>query len=178
MRTSVSAMVIASPPGFFGFDSTGRRLPPLSWIPLARERSGSHSSGHSELQGRGPVLRPPHSRSPSRLGWRPIRGCARDARASSQWWSACSYYHMHAHARYGNGAALRRYSSRRISSGFGPSTRKLASQPAARATKAAAILENSEEGIGNLETAETPTVLEILRIKEIAPRLESCRHDQ
>ena len=101
MRTSVSAMVIASSPGFSRFESTDRQLPSLSWIPATRERSGSHSSGHFELRDRVPALRPPQSRTPSRLCWRLIQGCAPDVQASSQWWFACFYYHMHAHAHHG-----------------------------------------------------------------------------
>jgi hypothetical protein len=41
-----------------------------------------------------------------------------------------------------------------------------------------ADLANSEEGIGNLETSEAMTVLEILRIEEIALRLNSSRDNQ
>src|ERR1035438_9834746 len=99
MRTSVSAMVIASSPGPSGCESTDRQLPSLSWTPSTRERPGSHSLGHFQLRDRVPVLLPPHSRTPSRLCWRPVQGCARDVQASSQWWFACFHYHMHAHAR-------------------------------------------------------------------------------
>ena len=38
--------------------------------------------------------------------------------------------------------------------------------------------ENSEEGIPNLEDSEPLTVLEILRKKQIAPRLDRSRDDQ
>src|ERR1035441_2988005 len=93
-------MVIAIPPGFSGSEPSDRQLPSLSWIPSVRERSGSHSSGRFERRGRVPVLRLPPSRTPSPLGWRPIRGCARDVRASSRWWFAYFYYHMHAHAHH------------------------------------------------------------------------------
>src|ERR1035441_8728254 len=110
MRTSVSAMVIASSPGCPRFESTDRQLLSPSSIPSTQERSGSPLSGHFEHRGRGPVLPPPHLRNPSRLGWRPIRGGARDVPASSQWWFACFHYHMHAHAdnRLGGGWEERR----------------------------------------------------------------------
>ena len=49
-------VVIASSPGFPGFGSTERQLPSLSWIPSARERSESHSSGHPEFRGSAPGL--------------------------------------------------------------------------------------------------------------------------
>jgi len=88
-----TTMVIASLPGFSWCELTGRQLPSLSWIPSARERAESHSPGHFLLLGTVPALPTPHSRIPSRPSWRPIRACARDVQASSQWWFAC--FHMH-----------------------------------------------------------------------------------
>jgi len=70
-------MVIASSPGCPRSRSTDRQLLSPSSIPSTQERSGSPLSGHFEHRGKSSASATTLEK-PSRLGWRPIRGGARD----------------------------------------------------------------------------------------------------